>query len=160
MSEHGQQRIVVGVDRSEAALAALEWAAAEARLRKASLHVVHAWEPVTYHASYAVVDDWPTGEQERLRAGADLAAVMRAVFGAEGAANVTQELAEGVAERVVVARSAGADLLVLGADTPERLAGRPAGPVIRACMSHAQCPVVIIGAGPSHPLSAPEPAFS
>ena len=36
-------RIVVGVDGSRGARAALEWAIVEARLRGASLEAVHAW---------------------------------------------------------------------------------------------------------------------
>jgi nucleotide-binding universal stress UspA family protein len=149
MTQPGQQRIVVGVDRSAAALAALRWAAGEARLRNATLHVVHAWEPVTYRAPYAVPHDWPTDEQERLQARCDLAAAVRAVFGSETPAGVIQELAEGVAERVLVDRSRGAGLLVLGAVAPQS-PGQPTGPVVRACMSSAQCPLVIIGvaAGP------------
>jgi nucleotide-binding universal stress UspA family protein len=139
----GQQRIVVGVDRSAAALAALRWAVAEARLRGAALHVVHAWEPVTHRAPYAVPHDWPTDEQERLRASADLAAVIFAVFGGQAPAGVTQELAEGPAERVLIDRSQDAGLLVLGAIAPQSPGG-PAGPVVRACMRSARCPLVII----------------
>jgi nucleotide-binding universal stress UspA family protein len=143
MTQPGQQRIVVGVDSSAAALAALRWAAAEARLRHAALHVVHAWEPVTYRAPYAVPHDWPTAEQERLRALAELAAVVRAAFGSEAPVDVTQELAEGAAERVLIDRSLGAGLLVLGAVAPQS-PGQPAGPVVRACMRSARCPLVII----------------
>lgn len=36
-------RIVVGVDDSPQAAAALRWAITEARLRHAALEVVHAW---------------------------------------------------------------------------------------------------------------------
>jgi nucleotide-binding universal stress UspA family protein len=36
-------RIVVGVDGSQGARAALEWAVAEARLRGDTVEVVHAW---------------------------------------------------------------------------------------------------------------------
>jgi nucleotide-binding universal stress UspA family protein len=143
MIQPGRQRIVVGVDRSAAALAALRWAVAEARLRDATLHVVHAWEPVTYRAPYAVPHDWPTDEQERLRAHADLTAVVRAAFGSEAPPSVRQELAQGAAERVLVARSQGAGLLVLGAIAPQS-PGETAGPVVRACMRSAGCPLVII----------------
>ena len=66
MTEPAQQRIVVGVKRSAASLAALRWAAAEARLRHVALHVVHAWEPAVRRASYAILDDSPPGGQALL----------------------------------------------------------------------------------------------
>jgi len=83
--------------------------------------------------------------QERLRAQGVLAAVVRGVYGSEIPPGITAELAEGTAERVLVQRSREASLLVLGA-ADAHLAGRPAGPVIRACMRSARCPLVIITA--------------
>jgi nucleotide-binding universal stress UspA family protein len=38
-------RIVVGTDGSRNACAAVAWAAREAALRAAELHIVHAWTP-------------------------------------------------------------------------------------------------------------------
>ncbi len=146
MTEPAQQRIVVGVKRSAASLAALRWAAAEARLRHATLHVVHAWEPVARRASYAILGDSPAGGQERSRAKDNLAAIMRAAFGAEVPESVTAEIAEGMAERVLAHRSRDAGLLVLGATADAGMTGRPAGPVIRACIRSAKCPLVIITA--------------
>ena len=56
------ETIVVGVDGSECSRAALRFAVAEARLRKARLRVVHAWAvpPVsTYHeAEHAIRTDF------------------------------------------------------------------------------------------------------
>ena len=146
MTEPGQQPVVVGVKRSAASLAALRWAAAEARLRRTTLHVVHAWEPAAHAASYAVLSDRPPSEQERRRAQDNLTAIMRAAFGAEPPADIAAEVAEGMAERVLVRRSRDACLLVLGAAADAGMAGRPAGPVIRACMRSAPCPLVIITA--------------
>jgi len=146
VTEPAQQRIVVGVKRSAASLAALRWAAAEARLRHVALHVVHAWEPAVRRASYAVLDDSPAGGQERLRAKDNLAAIMRAAFGTEEPAGMTAEIAEGMAERVLTHRSREAGLLVLGAAADAGMTGRPAGPVIRACIRSAKCPLVIITA--------------
>jgi nucleotide-binding universal stress UspA family protein len=145
VSEVASQQIIVGVHHSAASLAALRWAAAEARLRHATLHVVHAWEPAVRRASYAILGDSTVSGQERLRAQSVLAAVMRGAYGIEIPHGVSAELAEGTAERVLVQRSQGASLLVLGAADPH-LAGRPAGPVIRACMRSARCPLVIITA--------------
>ena len=146
MTEPAQQRIVVGVKRSAASLAALRWAAAEARLRHAALHVVHAWEPAARRASYAIFGDSPAGGQERLRARDNLAAIMLAAFGTDMPAGMTAEITEGMAERVLADRSRDADLLVLGAAADAGMTGRPAGPVIRACMRSARCPLVIITA--------------
>jgi nucleotide-binding universal stress UspA family protein len=156
VTEPAPQRIVVGVKRSAASLAALRWAAAEARLRHATLHVVHAWEPAARRASYAILGDSPVGGQERLRARDNLAAIMRAAFGAEVPAGTTAEITEGMAERVLVHRSRDAGLLVLGAAADAGTTGRPAGPVIRACMRSARCPLVIITAA----ASAQPPVFS
>ena len=146
MTEPAQHRIVVGVKRSAASLAAVRWAAAEARLRRATLHVVHAWEPAARRASYAILGDSPPGGQERLRARDNLAAIMLAAFGTDMPAGMTAEITEGMAERVLADRSRDADLLVLGAAADAGTTGRPAGPVIRACMRSARCPLVIITA--------------
>ncbi len=158
MTEPAQHRIVVGVKRSAASLGALRWAAAEARLRHATLHVVHAWEPAARRASYAILDDSPAGGQERIRAKDNLAAIMRAAFGAQVPTGTTTEIAEGMAERVLVRHSRDAGLLVLGATADAEVTGRPAGPIIRACMRSAKCPLVIItaAAGAQPPVvSAP-----
>ena len=147
MAEQRQQHIVVGVNGSVASRTALRWAAEEARLRRAELHVVRAWDPVRHAAPYAAIDATPTGEERRAAADDGLMASMRAVFGAATPYDVTAELAEGMPERVLVARSAAADLLVLGVTAP---AWR-AGPVIRACLTGARCPVVVIGAAGGMP---------
>jgi nucleotide-binding universal stress UspA family protein len=146
VTERAEQRIVVGVKRSASSLGALRWAAAEARLRHATLYVVHAWEPAARRASYAILGDSPAGGQERLRAKDNLAAIMRAAFGTEVPVGMTAEIAEGMAERVLVDRSRDAGLLVLGAAAGAGATRRPAGPVIRACMRSARCPLVIITA--------------
>jgi nucleotide-binding universal stress UspA family protein len=158
VTEPGQQPVVVGVKWSAGSLAALRWAAAEARLRRTALHVVHAWEPAARAASYAILGDRPASEQERRRAEGNLGAIMRAAFGRERPAGITAEVAEGMAERILADRSRDACLLVLGAAADAGLAGRPAGPVIRACMRSVPCPLVIITAATGAPppvLSAP-----
>jgi nucleotide-binding universal stress UspA family protein len=155
--ESRQRRVVVGVGRSDASLTALRWAAGEARLRKATLHVVRAWDPTRHAAPYAAVGSMPTAEEELAAARAGLAAAMRAAFGPETPVNVTVELAEGVPERVLVDRSAGADLLVLGGSTPPWVAGPSAGPVVRACLDLARCPVVVVSAADCPPVMACEP---
>lgn len=146
MEQDRQQRIVVGVSGSSASAAALRWASAEAALRKAKLHVVRAWDPARHAAPHATAGATPAGEETQETAGGALAAAMRATFGPTIPADATAELAEGVPERVLTDRSAGADLLVLGVSAPASQVGRSAGPVVRACLARARCPVAIVNA--------------
>ncbi len=59
---------------------------------------------------------------------------------------VKGEVVDGLAARVLLERCAGADMLVLGTASDTDGASRPAGPVIRACLRRAACPVVVISA--------------
>jgi nucleotide-binding universal stress UspA family protein len=145
MSYSRQQCIVVGVSGSAASLTALRWAMDEARLRAASLNVVRAWDPARHAAPYAAPGHLPTCDEDHSTARDGLAAAMREAFGPGAPDGVVAELAEGVPERVLVDRSADADLLVLGVASPAWLAGRSAGPVVRACLGRASCPVVLVG---------------
>jgi nucleotide-binding universal stress UspA family protein len=145
MRDCRKHRIVVGINGSRASLTALRWATAEARLRGAGLHVVRAWDPARHAAPYAAVGHLPTGDEQEAEVRAGLVADMQAEFGPATPDDVTTELAEGVPERVLIAQSAGADLMVLGEAAQPALAGRSQGPVIRACLAHASCPVVIVG---------------
>jgi nucleotide-binding universal stress UspA family protein len=144
MSERWQHHIVVGVSGSLASQAALGWAVGEATSRNAALHVVHAWDPQWHPAPYALSAASRTAEQERQNAYERLAAAMRAEFGQETPEGVTAELAEGAPEHVLVERSGGSDLLVVGSAAVADSVGRSAGPVVRVCLTRARCPLVVI----------------
>jgi nucleotide-binding universal stress UspA family protein len=135
--------IVVGVSGSRASAAALRWAADEALRRHGQLHVVLVWSP-QHRAAYAPPLQPPDAQQQMLHARRMLAATVQAVLGVAPRDEVMIEIAEGTPERVLADRSAGADLLVLGSASAQALTGRSIGPVIRACLSHAHCPVVIV----------------
>lgn len=140
-----QQRIVVGVSGSSASLAALMWAANEARQRDAALHVLYVWKPVRHRAPHEVLADGPAVAQDRLAACRVLTAAVRAAFGPATPDGVSTELAEGAAQRLLVQRSVGADLLVLGATTSvDDPLSKSSGPVARACLANVSCPVMII----------------
>jgi nucleotide-binding universal stress UspA family protein len=144
MSKDQQQNIVVGVSGSPASRSALSWAAEEAKSRRAGLRVVRVWDPAKHAAPYARVGAVPTCDEDRATACNGLAAAVRAEFGPVPPDHVIVELAEGVPERVLVDRSTGADLLVLGMTTPAWLSGRSPGPVVRACLARSGCPVAVI----------------
>ncbi len=136
--------IVVGVSGSSASAAALRWAADEAGREHGMLRVVRSWqtEPRAFYAHLASGPQDAARQHQLARDG--LAATLRAVLGAEAPDNITTEVIEGMAERVLVDLSAGADLLVLGSASG-LTAGRSIGPVIRGCLSRAYCPVVVVG---------------
>jgi len=135
--------IVAGVSGSPASARALRWAADEARRCQGRLKVVLAWR-IQQRAHYApaLAAEEVAARQQRARDG--LAATVRAVLGAELAAEVTTEVTEGNPERALVDSSAGADLLVLGAASGQ-FTGGSLGPVVRTCLSRAHCPVVVVG---------------
>jgi nucleotide-binding universal stress UspA family protein len=152
-------RIAVGVDGSPASVAALRWAADEARLRDAEIVAVRAWHVGSDGlAPYAPVCRRPTREGERRRAEADLTAAMHAVFGPAPDVKVQAALVFGPPARVMVDQCAGADLLVLGghhADSPYR---PTVGAVAATCLRHARCPVLIVTAPASSPGPEAAPA--
>jgi nucleotide-binding universal stress UspA family protein len=156
MSVPAARRIVVGVDSSAESAAALRWACREASLRGAEVHAVHAIEaPCHSMASYAVPAHFP-GD-------VDVDVMWQSLLpDPEPGVLVRTEIVEGLPARVLLDRSAGADMLVLGtaSDTPDAFGS--AGPVIRACLRRAPCAVVVIGAEqdplPRAEVEAPETA--
>jgi nucleotide-binding universal stress UspA family protein len=146
MNETTQPEIVVGVSGSRASVAALRWAADEAQRRHARLSVVCAWDHSLRPAPYAEVGGNHAPADARAACHSGLAAAMRVAFGPVPPDGIDAELAEGVPERVLIDRSAIAALLVLGAARPQDAHGLSVGPVIRACLSRARCPVVVVNA--------------
>ena len=142
------RRVIAGVDGSAESVAALMWACREASLRNAAVHAVLAVEAACHRvASYAVPR--PAAQSAQGSWGAARDVLRRAVsYAAErySGLDVRAEVAEGLAARVLLDRAKGADMLVLGRTFhgPEEL-NRGAGPVIRACLRAAACPVVVIG---------------
>ena len=154
MKENGQQHILAGFSGSQASMTALRWAIDEARLRQADLQVVRVWDPARHAAPYASAGQRPACDEQETAVRAGLALAMRAAFGPAVPDGVSAEVAEGRPERVLVARSATADLLVIGEAMPPGRVGQPAGPVVRACLAHASCPVVIVGSPAGQQTSA------
>jgi nucleotide-binding universal stress UspA family protein len=150
MAVNSQVRcVVVGVDGSAESVAALRWACREAGLRGAEVRAVLALEAACHQvASYAVPA--PRSSGGSWGAARD---VLRSSVGETAAAcpgiTVRTEIAEGLAARVLLDHAAGADMLVLGHASADQDPYRAAGPVIRACLRAAPCPVVIISADPS-----------
>jgi nucleotide-binding universal stress UspA family protein len=136
--------IVVGVDGSASAHAAVTWAAAEARMREAAVHLVVAYRyPLAFAGTGADPSVAAPDEQRRAEAVLDEAiaaageeldglGVSRHVKGGEGPGHA------------LVSHAAGADLLVLGTKGLGGVSGFTLGSVSHYCVSHAHCPVVVV----------------
>ena len=143
--------IVVGVDNSDGAKAALAFAHEEARLRDATLRAVHAWQfgYVGYTGFEGAV---PTigGDMHELRAAAAAAleAAVREAIPDAGGVEIEQRVVEGTAGAALVDESHDADLLVVGSRGHGGFASLLLGSVSQQCAQHAACPVVIVRSKP------------
>ncbi|SEH02455.1 Nucleotide-binding universal stress protein, UspA family [Nonomuraea solani] len=124
------RRIVVGVDGSAPAMAAVEWAADDARGRGAGLRIVHVCEqcPQAEHCARALA-----AAGERARELAD---------GVE----VSTEVLPGNVIKTLIAESASADSVVLGTRGLGGFAEMVVGSVSMAVAGHAEGPVVVVHA--------------
>ena len=136
--------IVVGVDGSEGAQQALEYALDEAKLRAARVRVVSAWHAPTmvYAGGYVVPlpsdQEWAHGAQQIL----DKA--LEAANGAKADVDVTTVVREGQPAEVLCEESKGADLLVVGSRGLGGFHELLVGSVSHQCAQHAPCPVTIV----------------
>ncbi len=160
--------VIVGVDGSAGARAALRWAVAEARLRETPLRVVHAWT-FSYPggAGYGYLGEtlanFPGAGLSNLhRAAEDMIEHALAGLGAEAeGVEIVREIVEGTAAEVLVGAATERDLLVVGSRGHGGFAGLLLGSVSQQCAHHARCPVVIVhapklvSAGPRHTDARP-----
>lgn len=136
------RRIVVGIDGSDTAALALDWALGAARAHGATLEVTHVWHP-----SYVTpLDPYVPTAVEALETNAHrlLDEVVDAAD-TEGVELVrTCEI--GPAGRVLVERAAEADLVVVGARGHSTIGGMVLGSVSQQVVHHAPVPVVVVPA--------------
>lgn len=141
--------IVVGVDHSEGAKAALRFALGEAELRQTSLRVVHAWQ-LGYVAASFIPGSYPElgDELDGLRdaAEATLEATLHEIVPTPGAVEIERRVVEGAPSAVLVDESRDAELLVVGSRGLGGFSGLLLGSVSQQCAHHAACPVVIVRA--------------
>lgn len=134
---------VVGVDGSDEALAAVQWAAVNAKRAGASLRIVCAYAIASYSAAaldggLAVLDD------SALRTGAERV-VEDALKSIEDLGiEVTSQVEVGDPTSVLTELSRHCDLIVLGSRGGGGFADRLLGSVSSSVPAHARCPVVVV----------------
>ncbi len=139
--------IIVGIDGSDNAQKALEWALREAAVRRVPLtaltvhpEAIGAWglRPISYPEDQE--------EQERARRAAE-EAVHKTISQLDAGSrpeSVTVKAVSGIAADELVKASADADLLVVGSRGHGGFARLMMGSVSSQVSHHALCPVVIV----------------
>lgn len=136
-------RVVVGVDGSPGAGAAVEWAFAEARLRSVPVHAVCAFEEPWTLAAAGLASAEAAVEYREALAG-DAERVVDAVRAAAPVGvEVTGEAALSPAGRALV-EIAGEDLLVVGSRGRGGFKSLLLGSVSRHCAAHARGVAVVV----------------
>jgi nucleotide-binding universal stress UspA family protein len=151
-------RIVVGVDGSTGARAALVWAMAQAARRGAEVDVLSAVPVETYWADpYLLdarhIDAVRTDTEERVRALVEQVRgdpAVAVVHGSSGVA-VNVVVVDGPSAELLVEQAESADLLVVGSRGRSGTRSTLLGSVALHCSTHASAPVVVV-----HP-SSPAP---
>jgi nucleotide-binding universal stress UspA family protein len=146
-----QVRIVVGVDGSESAQAALRWALRQAKLDGGRVEAVTVWHyPVGYGWDPGGADGDFEGTGRQI-----LSAALAAADDLAAAVTVTPLVAEGYPGDVLLHAAKGADLLVLGRRGHSGFTSALIGSVSMHCVLHAQCPVLVLHDQPAEPEGKP-----
>ncbi len=141
MDQASEKTIVVGVDASPAAVAALRFAAQLAHALDAPLHVVTAWSYPPF-SEYSAITVWDPEEE----AGVVLTESVVDAFGNTPPARLTREVLEGAPSPALIRLSASSRMLVLGNRGRGGFASLLLGSVSAACVAHAVCPVLVVHA--------------
>jgi nucleotide-binding universal stress UspA family protein len=137
-------RIVVGVDGSPAATAALEWAAGMADATGDAVEVIATWQwPTGYGAGPMFPSEYdPSGDAASIvRDAVDTARPLHP------GVKFVPLVVEGHPATVLVDASWGAGLLALGTRGHGELGGLLLGSVTEHCAAHAHCPVLVFRDG-------------
>ena len=138
-------RIVVGVEGSGGAKAALGWAINEAKIRDARIEVVTAYAPTFIATSvdfnYVPVDTLDIKEQIQNMQKEVVDSVVDSV---DDSVELECQLIKGRAADTLIKAAEGADMLVVGSRGRGGFKGLLLGSVSHQIVQHCPCPVVIV----------------
>ncbi|MFG3490565.1 universal stress protein [Streptomyces sp. NPDC047972] len=148
-ARHG--RILLGVGEHDVDSPAVRFAFREAVARDAELDVVRTWRrPAQGPADHLLTKR--AGGAYFAEESADLLdKALEAALSEHPRVRLRKSVVEGPAHRLLTARSAAADLLVVGARRRDKLVGMELGRVAHRALHHASCPVAVV------PRLSPEP---
>lgn len=141
MSDPTASVIVVGVDGSDAANNALEFAIEEARLRDATLQVTYAYPVIDRPVSGSTGKDYY--DQVEIDATAFMQSLMTSAPSTEGV-DVQWLGVPGNPAEVLIEASRAATILVVGSRGVGGFRGLLMGSVSNQCVHHSYCPVLVV----------------
>ncbi|WP_406284042.1 universal stress protein [Embleya sp. NBC_00896] len=148
MADDEPKGVVVGVDGSDPARRALDWAMTEAELRELPLYVVTA-QPAT--PGYAVLTPGPHYQEDLERNLADLRiraeTIVAEVSGGRErpfAGHAVVQVYSGTATEVLLGMSERHELVVVGSRGSGGFSRLLLGSVSTAIVHHAACPVLVV----------------
>ncbi|WP_405531155.1 universal stress protein [Streptomyces canus] len=138
------ERILLGVGDPASAGEALRFAFREAEARGCTLDAVRAWRcPAHESADHPRLAEDPAHDHEQ-RASALLDAVLHDASADHPGVRMRRTTVEGSARKVLLDRSAAADLVIVGAQRRSGHFGLQLGRVGHTLLHHAQCPVAVV----------------
>ncbi|MET9634058.1 universal stress protein [Lentzea sp. NPDC006480] len=143
MSENESRPVVVGIDGSPAAQAALRWAVEDARRRGCPVDVITAWHPDYGGMIGPVPAEILIAMSPQVMKDMAQKALDGAVRGFEGV-EIRPILVEGDPGDALTKASEDAELLVVGSRGHNTVVEVILGSVSSYCVHHAACPVVVI----------------
>ncbi|MEU4654599.1 universal stress protein [Streptomyces sp. NPDC023723] len=138
------ERVLLGAGQPDTGGEAARFAFREAEARGCVLDVVRAWRcPVFEGSDHPALADDPAHQHEE-QASALLDAVLRGAGSGHERVRVRGATTEGPAHKVLVHRSAAADLVIVGARRRTGHFGLQLSRVSHTLLHHAHCPVAVV----------------
>ena len=134
--------VVVGVDQSRAARAALDFALDEGVAHGCAVEIVTAWLWTSPYDGMEAVTS--VAEGHRLAGAVQDRLVRSALAGRAERPAISQTVVHAHAGRALVERSEGARLLVVGSARKGNVARAVLGSISDYCVRHAPAPVVVV----------------
>ncbi|MFE5403046.1 universal stress protein [Streptomyces sp. NPDC056580] len=139
------ERILLGIgDVDDMSTEAVRYAFREAELRGCVLDVVHAWRRPAFDRNGNRIRTREPADTYEERAAAVVEARIGAAIAGHPQVRTRPATPEGPAARVLVDRSAAADMVIVGARRRARTVGFQLGRVSHALLHRARCPVAVV----------------
>ncbi|MER5796537.1 universal stress protein [Streptomyces sp. NPDC001980] len=139
----GHERILLGAGEPVSGVAAARFAFREAEVRNCALDAVRAWRCPAHEVGNQVALA-EVARQHEGKASALLDTLLGEARSAHPKVKVRSVTAEGPAHRILVHRSAAADLVVVGERRRHGHVGLQLGRVAHTLLHHAECPVAVV----------------